>query len=113
MNEDLCCTVEKPLDYDTCIAGSTDVGDVSYIAPFAQMTAACWPVGVGSHTWIASACTGSDIGRKAMVFAGKTLAATAYDMFTMPEKLAQAKAEFERSTKGEFYISAYDEDKEN
>lgn len=113
MNEDLCCTVEKPLDYDTCIAGSTDVGDVSYIAPFAQMTAACWPVGVGSHTWIASACTGSDIGRKAMVFAGKTLAATAYDMFTMPEKLVQAKAEFERSTKGEFYISAYDEDKEN
>lgn len=113
MSEDICHTVEKPLDYGTCIAGSTDVGDVSYITPFAQMTAACWPVGVGSHTWIASACTGSEIGRKSMIFASKTLAATAYDMFTMPEKMKQAKEEFTCSIKDEVYISAYDEGKED
>ncbi len=110
MDIDLSNTVEKPLDYGTCIAGSTDVGDVSYIAPFAQLTAACWPVGVASHTWIASACTNSGIGKKAMLFASKSLAATGYDVLTRPDQLQAAKEEFLKTTKGEKYLSPYEED---
>lgn len=101
--------IEKPLDYGVVMAGSTDVGDISYITPFAQMTAACWPVGVGSHTWIASACTGHSIGKKAMVFVAKSLAAAGYELLTCPDKLQAAKDEFQKATGGAKYISPYDE----
>ncbi len=105
----LCNEVLKNFDDGKLMCGSTDVGDVSYIAPFAQMTAACWPVGIASHTWMASACTGSSIGVKAMLFAAKSMAATVYDLFTKPELLAEARAEFEQATGGEAYCSPFDE----
>lgn len=106
---ELCGKVLENIDYGKMMAGSTDVGDISYITPFAQLTAACWPVGYASHTWVATACTGSSIGLKAMIFAAKSLAATAYDLLTTPDMLAAAKAEFLKATGGEKYISPFDE----
>lgn len=38
---ELCGSVLKNVDSEKLMCGSTDVGDVSYIAPFAQLTAAC------------------------------------------------------------------------
>lgn len=106
---ELCGTVLKNIDDGKLMCGSTDVGDVSYIAPFAQMTAACWPVGIASHTWMSCACTGSTIGLKAMIFAARSMAATVYDLLTKPQLLAAAKEEFLKATDGEKYISPFDE----
>lgn len=97
------------VDYGKIMPGSTDVGDVSYIAPFAQITAACWPVGISSHTWMSCACTGSSIGMKALIFVSKSLAASMYDLFTKKEILDAAKAEFAATVKGQKYVSAFDE----
>ena len=103
-------TVFENRDDGYAMPGSTDVGDVSQIVPLATMTAACWPVGVSSHTWMSCACTGSGIGRHAMLFAAKALAFTGFDLLTKPDLLAKAKEEFQKQKKGNVYCSAFDEE---
>ncbi len=77
---------------------STDVGDVSYIAPTAQMTACCMPLGVPLHSWQAAASCGSGIGFAAMLFAAKSLAAATLELMESPGVLKSAREEFERAT---------------
>jgi aminobenzoyl-glutamate utilization protein B len=74
--------------------GSTDVGDVSYVVPTAGLRAATWVPGTTAHSWQAVACGGTDIGMKGMMVAAKTMAITAIDLYTKPELIEQAKAEF-------------------
>jgi len=106
---DLCDEIVRTNDRDKIMAGSIDSGDVSYITPFAQITAAAWPVGSAAHTWTSCACSAHSIGHKAMLFAAKTMAGTIYDLLHDPEKLKEARAEFEK-TLGDFkYISPFDE----
>ncbi len=102
-------TVYDNGDYGQIMAGSTDVGDVSYICPTAQMIAATLPVGIGTHTWMATACTGHPIGVKSMIYMARSLAGTAYDLMSKPEVLKAAQDEFKASV-GDFkYVSAFDE----
>ena len=82
--------------------GSTDVGDVSWECPTAQIHVAAWPNGSPGHSWQNVSCGRTEIGHKAAVHAGKVLAATVIDLLTRPELLEQAKAEFERRTVGGF-----------
>ncbi len=82
---------------------STDVGDVSHIAPTAQMTACCMPLGVPLHSWQAVASCGSSIGHKAMLFAAKSLGLTAIDLLTQPGTLKAAREEFASVTGGKPY----------
>ena len=83
--------------------GSTDVGDVSYITPLAQFTAAAYATGVPPHSWQSTACTGSGIGLKAALYASKVLAATVFDLMTDAAMLESAKAEFKTTMKGNKY----------
>ena len=85
--------------------GSTDVGDVSWVVPTAGFTAACWVPGTSAHSWQAVAAGGTSIGRKGMVLAARTLAATAWDLFQSPGVLAAAKAEHRRRLAGHPYHS--------
>ena len=87
----------------TPMKASTDSGDVSMIMPMNLFTAAAWPLGVAPHTWQAAACAGTSLGEKAAVWAAKALAATAYDVLTMPEEREKIKAEFE-SRRDDKYI---------
>ena len=81
--------------------GSTDVGDVSWLTPTAQLHAATWPAGVPGHSWQVVACGKSSMAHKGMLFAGKALAGTAFDLLSGPELLEQAAAEFrDRSKEG-------------
>ncbi len=105
----LCDEIIEIDDSDLIMAGSVDAGDVSYIVPFAQITAATWPVGTAAHTWIATASSGSGIGMNAMMFAAKTMAGTVYDLFKDTTKVDAAKAEFEKRLGGFKYISPFDE----
>lgn len=80
-------------------AGSTDVGDVSWLTPTAQIHVASWPNGCPGHSWQNVSCDGTEIGKKAAVHAGKVLAAAAIDLLTRPELLKEAREEFEKRTR--------------
>jgi len=73
--------------------GSTDVADVSWVVPTAGLEAATWVPGTAAHSWQAIAAGGTSIGNKGMLVAARTLALTAYDLFTRPELRAAATAE--------------------
>lgn len=79
--------------------GSTDVGDVSWQCPTAQIHVASWPNGSPGHSWQNVSCGKTGIGHKAAIHAGKVIAAAAIDLLTHEELLEEAKAEFKRRTR--------------
>ena len=87
---------------DAFTAGSTDVGDVSWLTPTAQIRVAAWPNGCPGHSWQNVSCVRTSIGHKAAVHAGKVLAAAAIDLIEDPEILKKARAEFEKRTASGF-----------
>ena len=80
--------------------GSTDVGDVSWQTPTAQIYAACQAAGSPGHSWQNVSSGKSALGYKGMLFAGKVLAGLAIDLLTQPELLERAKAEHREKTAG-------------
>ena len=87
------------------MGGSTEVADVSWIAPTGQITTTCWPLGTPGHSWQNVASSGSSIGAKGMIFAAKAMALAGLDLLTRPAMLASAKAEFEQARAGREYVS--------
>ena len=94
MNDFLCPLYQG----EAFTAGSTDVGDVSWLTPTAQIHVAAWPNGCPGHSWQNVSCDGTSIGKKAAVCAAKVIAASAVDLFEDPELLKQARTEFEKNT---------------
>jgi len=84
-------------------SGSTDVADVSWITPTAELRTTCFALGVPGHSWANTATAGVGIGHKGMIHAAKGMAMTAVDFILEPELLTAAKAEFAESTKGRPY----------
>ena len=85
--------------------GSTDVAEVSRIAPTAKISVASAPLDAPWHAWPVVAAGGMSIGHKSMLTAAKTLAATAVELAVSPELVAAARADFEARTGGERYVS--------
>jgi aminobenzoyl-glutamate utilization protein B len=85
--------------------GSTDVGDISWNVPTAELSTATWVPGTAPHTWQAIAAGGTSIGIKGLQLAAKALALTAADLYEDPELLRQARAAFEQQ-RGEGFIYA-------
>jgi aminobenzoyl-glutamate utilization protein B len=75
--------------------GSTDVGDVSWLTPTAQIETACWPAGVPGHSWQIVACGKSGLAHKGMLYAAKALAGAAIDLMSDESLLQRAKEEFD------------------
>ena len=90
-------------------AASTDAGDVSWNVPTIGFGAATFVPGVGAHTWQATACAGMTIGQKGMIVAAKAIAAMGQDLFTNPQLVADAKADFAKQLKGKTYKSVIPE----
>jgi aminobenzoyl-glutamate utilization protein B len=86
----------QPLVLDQADAGSTDVGDVSWVVPTVQLSSATWVPGTAAHSWQAVAAGGMSIGARGMMIAAKTMALTAADLFTTPATIDVAKAELVR-----------------
>jgi aminobenzoyl-glutamate utilization protein B len=88
----------------TLLAGSTDVGDVSWIVPTAQVAVACQAFGTPGHSWqtVSQGVTG--IAHKGMIVAAKVLARTAVDVLANPEFIKQAKAELHEKLGDAKYI---------
>ena len=78
--------------------GSTDVGDVSWQCPTAQLHVAAWPNGCPGHSWQNVSYGKTSIGHKAALCAGKVLCAAAVDLLEQPELLQAARREYEERT---------------
>lgn len=89
---------------DINIPGSSDVGDVSYVTPTAQIWASCYALGTPAHSWQMVAQGKSNIAVKGMVFAAEVLAQAAITLFTEPDILCAAKAEFKKRTGNKPYV---------
>ena len=76
---------------------STDVGDVSYVAPTVGLYAATWVPGTPAHSWQAVACGATPIGMKGMIVAAKTMALTGIDLLSDPAVIKKAKDELMES----------------
>ena len=74
--------------------GSTDVGDVSWQTPTAQALIAARPAGVPGHSWQVVACGKTSLAHKAILCAGKTLAAAAVSLIDDPALLQKACEEY-------------------
>lgn len=83
--------------------GSTDVGDVSWNVPTAQITTTCYAKDTPGHSWQLTAQGKCELFHKGVLQAGKVLAAAAIDLFEKPELLMKVKKEFERKLDGESY----------
>jgi aminobenzoyl-glutamate utilization protein B len=81
-------------DFERPGLGSTDVGDVSWTVPTVGLRTATWVPGTSAHSWQATAAGGMSIGYKGMNVASQTLALTGRELFTSPDILAKARAEF-------------------
>lgn len=89
-------------DHQTMTYGSTDVGDVSFIAPTFYFTAATEALGTPGHSWFKTGQVATSIGQKGMLTAGKVIALTAVKMLENPDKIAAAKAEFLQKNNGRY-----------
>jgi aminobenzoyl-glutamate utilization protein B len=87
------------------LPGSTEVGDVSWIAPTVSIDVASWALGVPGHSWGITATGAMSIGHKGMLHAAKAMAITAARLVSEPERLAGAHEEFTPATAGRRYVT--------
>jgi aminobenzoyl-glutamate utilization protein B len=97
--------VLDPFGEDYCSAGSTDVGDVSWVVPAVEYNTATYPLGSPAHSWQWVACGAMGLGHKSLMFSSKVTAGTVIDMMTKPELVNKAKEEHARRLAGKKYVS--------
>lgn len=83
--------------------GSTDVADVSWIAPTAQAWVACYAFGTPMHSWQLVSQGQSSLAHAGMVRAARVLTATAIELIGQPELITKAKAELLQRRLGKPY----------
>lgn len=88
---------------ETQAMGSTDVGDVSWNVPTAQIMTACYAKDTAGHSWQMVAQGKSDLCHKGMLQAGKVMALAGAELLENPELVAEAKREFDRRRGDETY----------
>lgn len=79
--------------------GSTDVGDVTLIAPTASIRFPGQVPGAIGHHWSSVACNYGSTAWKGLNAGAKAIAASAIDLLTKPEELKKLRAEFEEYSK--------------
>jgi aminobenzoyl-glutamate utilization protein B len=93
---------EKPYPAE---AGSTDVGDVSWLTPTGGLGVACFPLGSPGHSWQNVAAIGSPLGHKGMLVAAKVLALSLAELLQDAAVRQAARADFEQRMKGRQYTT--------
>lgn len=85
--------------------GSTDVGDISWRVPTGGLHTTCLMADSPGHSWQNVSSIGSSIGEKGILYAARTLAVTALDLFEEPKYIAAARADWEARMEGRDYFS--------
>lgn len=101
----VCDLVLRHNSTEECAMGSTDVGDVSWVIPTAQINTACYSYGAGGHSWQWVAQGKSSLASKGMLLAAEVMADAVITCFTHPELIAQAQDEFRQRLNGQTYVS--------
>lgn len=103
-----------PMEIPETVPGSqpvTDSSEYSWHAPIAFLNVALTPsVETGWHSWTVAKCAGSEVGKRVLETAAKTLALTGLDLLTKPELLQDAKAELQNRLEGRVYKTLLPED---
>lgn len=73
---------------------STDVGEVSLVAPLATITVPTWPKEIPLHSWASCSMAPTDIAHKGMIVAVKSLVYSGIDLLKNPNLLKEIKEEF-------------------
>jgi len=97
--------VLDPFGEDYCSAGSTDVGDVSWVVPAVEYNTATYPLGSPAHSWQWVACGAMGLGHKSLIFSSKVTAGTILDLLMKPELVKKAKEEHANRLTGKKYVS--------
>ncbi|WMJ82774.1 M20 family metallopeptidase [Oscillospiraceae bacterium LTW-04] len=92
------------------MGGSTDVGDVSWVCPTAQIFVTAKAALTPAHSWQQVAQGKSTIAHKGMLYAGKVIAATAIKLIEQPSLVEEAKAEHQKRLGGQRYRCAIPKD---
>ena len=95
---------QEPTGRTVDILGSSDLSDVSWVVPTCMLFAACYPYGTPNHTWAVTACAGSSIGRKGMIYAAKVMAETGLRLMKDRELREKVKESFKKSAGGRKYV---------
>lgn len=113
--EAICSTMEERGRIDDAVLpysgegklsfASSDVGDVSWICPLAQISMTTMPIGAALHSWQVVSVGKSAMAKKGMLQAGKVMAASAIELFENPEIVRAAKEEKRKRTGGMKYAS--------
>ena len=107
---------ERPLDtkmdaFDEkqhfMIYGCSDVGDVGYVTPTASLSVATGALGTPGHSWFMTGMTGSSIGEKGLLCAGKIMGLAAVKVFKDPGLLKGAQEERTGRTGGIYKCPMY------
>jgi aminobenzoyl-glutamate utilization protein B len=102
--------IDPFIDNTGYMSASTDVADVSWVVPTVQCFTATWVTGTPGHSWQVVAQGKSSHAHKAMLYAGKTMAATALEALLNPAVIAEAKQELKERLDGEPYESPIPDD---
>ncbi|MFT8708450.1 MAG: amidohydrolase [Sporolactobacillus sp.] len=108
ITEQITCSLNPHLpemDHGGLAMMSTDVGDVSWIVPTAQVQVACEPQGTMPHAWQWVANGTSSVAHKGMDLAAKIIAMTAVDVLLDPNCVAASHIEHAANLNGRVYRS--------
>lgn len=90
-------------DYPTLKGVSSDVGNVTWVAPVASFRAATFvPAGLG-HCWQFTSSGGTTIGTKGVMNVARVIFYTAYDLYVSPDTVEEVRSEFE-AKRGPDYV---------
>jgi aminobenzoyl-glutamate utilization protein B len=103
VDADLDTTIYDAWNDGTTSPGSTDVADVSWITPTMEFNTACNVNGAPGHSWQFTACSGTSIGHKSLIFAAKTMAGSVLDLLQNPDKVKEAREDQLKRLRGKTY----------
>ena len=92
-----------PYEPETQGFSSTDVGDVSWVCPTAQIFTACKAINTPAHSWQETAQGKLPFALKSALYAAKVLAASAIELLNDPEAIEKAKEAHKKAVGPEGY----------
>jgi aminobenzoyl-glutamate utilization protein B len=92
--------------------GSSDVGEVTLVAPTATINFPSSVPGAISHHWSTAAADSTPLAHKGLIAGAKAIAASALDLLTKPEELEKLQAEFAQTSEKYPYESYLPDDAE-
>ena len=88
---------------ESLVCASSDMGDVSCLAPLVQLQTACFALGTQPHSWQWVAQGTSAFALNGTLYASQILADTTQQLLTHPDLVAQTRDELLRRTGGSPY----------